>query len=694
MAITASEQPLSRVFTSDYRFVVPSFQRAYQWRCTQIQQLMNDIMDACGAQNGPYFLGSLILVREHDNIFAIIDGQQRLVSLSILFAVLLELEDDPQLRESLRGLLVETGDKLRGIIPEPRLTLRDRDAEFFREYVQNGDLEALFDLRETDCETQAQRNMLDNTRCAYNELAKMNADERRLFATYLVNEVMLVIVTTDDLSGAYRIFDVMNMRGLPLTASDVFKANVVSHISDGARDVYAQYWDDIMEPMGDQTTAIEAFFADLHLIMTRQPMCEQLLTDFNHDVLSKYLSKGNAIDFVEQVLRPYVTAWQIIEHPADTILPEAAIDLLVGLNDYPSTDWKPVAMWAIVHSLANLSDPDAQIFRTSAPKHSRGVDAGLHDERRLIEILQALDRVTGIDSLNGETSLHRRKRACIAVRLLDKGTPLQRINGFMVTNEEQRAAMMHLRGELTISDDMKRLLLVRANEQMAQHRIERPRRLNAVRLLPEHISAQSSFAQWPTDQTEYWVDRIGNFVLTQAKAENIDKFTQFADRKEQLLRSASSRRFPLTQDVAQLADLTPNALRTRQEETVRLIAQSWNIRYDEHHTDLTTVDETTLSAGTTHRVQPNAKRVTIAEVVRAGLLAAGEVLVWDRPRKHEHWEVTVTAKGLLLPDGREVSTPTAAAKALSRSGAKLDVWHRASDGVSLTDIWKRYRQSH
>ncbi len=40
-------------------------------------------------------------------------------------------------------------------------------------------------------------------------------EERHRFASYLVNSVTLVIVTTDDLDGAHRIFDVMNMRGLP-----------------------------------------------------------------------------------------------------------------------------------------------------------------------------------------------------------------------------------------------------------------------------------------------------------------------------------------------------------------------------------------------------------------------------------------------------------------------------------------------
>ena len=251
MSINATEKPLGKIFTSDYRFVIPSFQRAYTWQTENIAQLVTDLQDACHNPGTPYFLGSLILVRDGQTKYQVIDGQQRLISLSIIISVLRELEDDPELIESLNDLIVEPGDKLRGIKAEPRLKLRERDTNFFRMYVQEGDLEGLFDLRDNDIESHAQRNIAINTRQVFDELAKMPTQDRRAFASYLVNEVTLVIVTTDDLAGAHRIFDVMNMRGVPLTASDVFKARTIAEISPAARNAYASRWDDIMDPLRD-----------------------------------------------------------------------------------------------------------------------------------------------------------------------------------------------------------------------------------------------------------------------------------------------------------------------------------------------------------------------------------------------------------------------------------------------------------
>ena len=112
MAISAKELPLGKVFTPDFRFTIPSFQRAYIWKTENILQLVSDLDDACKSPGTPYFLGSLILVREGDNRYDVIDGQQRLVSLSIIIAVLRDLERDPDLMRQLDALLVEPGDKL------------------------------------------------------------------------------------------------------------------------------------------------------------------------------------------------------------------------------------------------------------------------------------------------------------------------------------------------------------------------------------------------------------------------------------------------------------------------------------------------------------------------------------------------------------------------------------------------------
>ncbi len=698
MAISATEKPLSRVFMSDYRFTIPSFQRAYTWQAENILQLVCDLQDASASANTPYFLGSLILVRNGDCKYQVIDGQQRLISLSIIIAVLRELETDPVLLEELDELILEPGNKLRGIT-EPRLRLRDRDAEFFRSYVQEGDLEGLFDLREGDFETRAQYNISTNARQVFDELAKLDDDDRHRFASYLVNQVTLVIVTTDDLAGAHRIFDVMNMRGVPLTASDVFKAKAIAAMSPAARNVYAARWDDIMDPIGDDAQVLEEFFTDLHLIVSHKAVCTQLLEEFRTDVLMPYVREQNVISFVDELLAPYAMAWRILDHPTDSLLPAAIVRQLVLLNDYPTGDWKPVAMWALTHSIGNLADAGVKVFTDNARNNATKSDGTgkdreplrLHDETRLRAILSALERVTGVDALNRQSSLARRTRAASAVRYLDRGYTMPQNRGFLITDDERRSALAHLRGELQTNARMNRLLLIRANEQLAGGRITRPRSLNAMPILPDRVAKDSPFAAWPESVRDFWSARIGNLALTQANEQQLTPLQTFKERRDRMLMSASSKRFPLTEQLAHIDDCTAKTLQWRQDETIRLIAEFWNIRYDEGNTDLSVLDEQQLTHGSSSRT-PNAKRVTIAQVLASGLLIAGETLVWERPRKGERWVATVTDDGRLrLEDGNEYSSPTAAARAVGGASAGLSVWKRTSDGCKLSEIWKTYR---
>lgn len=696
MAISATEQPLGKVFTPDYQFTIPSFQRAYIWKTEHILQLVNDLHEACKTPDTPYFLGSLILVREGGNRFSVIDGQQRLVSLSIIIATLRDLEQDPEWMRLLDALIVEPGDKLRGIRTEPRLALRERDAAFFREYVQEGNLEALFDMGDGDWTSNAQRNITLNTKATYDALDALSEDERHRFASYLVKSVTLVIVTTDDLDGAHRIFDVMNMRGLPLTPSDVFKAKAIAGMNAAAADAYAARWDDIMDPLGDDALHVEEFFSYLHMALTYRPDSGKLIQDFLDGVLQPYLAAGTATSFIDKVLAPYAVAWRMLDRPSDTVLPDKVKDLLESLNDYRNHEWKPVAMWALVHSFRNLGSPDISPFVAVGSHAARSAAATRlslesHDTQRLEEILTALERVTGIDSLNRRSVLVRRGHAVTALRDLDKGYPVRLVHGLSIGADDRADALIRLHGEMQGNAELVRLLLIRANERKAGGRITRPRSLNALPIMPLNIERSASFSAWTQEQHDHWMYRLGNMALVQGGEDQLNRLTEFDRRRDRMLLRADSRRFPLTEQLKDFSECTPDMLQARQRETIRLIAEYWEIRYGDDHTDLTEDAQDKIARGVV-RPARGSQRVAIKQVVAAGLLIPGETLVWERPRKGERWVSTVTADGRLrLEDGSEYATPTAAARAVGGRSAGLDVWKRTSNGESLSDIWKMYR---
>jgi hypothetical protein len=356
-------------------------------------------------------------------------------------------------------------------------------------------------------------------------------------------------------------------------------------------------------------------------------------------------------------------------------------------------------MWALVNSIRNLGSNAARVFskpetngRGTAANGKNDEDLQLHDMARLHNVLSALERVTGVDSLNRQSPLQRRTRSASAIRDLERGHTLQQIRGFLITDDDRRSALAHLRGELQTSPELNRLLLIRANERQAGMRITRPRSLNAVPIMPKQVAAGSSFADWPEAIRDHWANRIGNLALSQANERQLTQFASYEERRDRMLLSASSKRFPLTAQLADIAQCTPQTLQFRQDETIRLIADYWNIRYDAERTDLSALSEEFLTRKTESNKTPTSKRVTIMQVLEAGLLIPGETLVWERPRKGERWVETVTAEGRLrMDDGQEYTSPTAAARAVGGSAAGLTVWKRTSNGQKLSDIWKAYR---
>lgn len=96
--ISGAEYPLKKIFSSDFDFMIPSYQRPYAWTTEEAGELFNDIKDFMDQQadDDPYFLGSIVLIKnETDSRAEVIDGQQRLTTLTILLSVLLDkLNDD------------------------------------------------------------------------------------------------------------------------------------------------------------------------------------------------------------------------------------------------------------------------------------------------------------------------------------------------------------------------------------------------------------------------------------------------------------------------------------------------------------------------------------------------------------------------------------------------------------------------
>ena len=133
--IEAGEKPILDIFCDKYLFRIPSYQRPYAWTTEQTSELFDDIATACGEAgnvSNASFLGSIVLIKDPQKPEAdVVDGQQRLTTLTILLSVLRDLSD-PAFADDVDEYYLHPGRASKGTKDLFLLTLRERDALFFR----------------------------------------------------------------------------------------------------------------------------------------------------------------------------------------------------------------------------------------------------------------------------------------------------------------------------------------------------------------------------------------------------------------------------------------------------------------------------------------------------------------------------------------------------------------------------------
>lgn len=261
-------------------YTIPKYQRVYTWNKKQWDTLFNDIVE-----NDPgYFLGSIICVNTKRNVLEtttdeIIDGQQRITSLSILLLCLYEkinniydeLDDEEKadLINIKRELVTTSADDKK--ISLPRLTPQ------VGEFNKDDYFSLLFDnglLREAEKRPKAGKRKLykaykqfSNNIDDYIEDRRNNSEDfslkKELFSLEKkFNAANLVVIQVETNKEAYMLFESLNDRGVPLSAIDLLK-NILIRVSDdedkASDDTYAT-WNRILSYLGDEDNARERFF--------------------------------------------------------------------------------------------------------------------------------------------------------------------------------------------------------------------------------------------------------------------------------------------------------------------------------------------------------------------------------------------------------------------------------------------------
>src|SRR5690606_19648762 len=100
-----------------------------------------------------------------------------------------------------------------------------------------------------------QRKIAENCRQLRERVGKLNVAQCESLAAFLLQQTFLVVVSTPSLESAFRIFSVLNNRGLDLSVADILKAQITESIPETEREGYVEKWEDAEEALGTQRFA-------------------------------------------------------------------------------------------------------------------------------------------------------------------------------------------------------------------------------------------------------------------------------------------------------------------------------------------------------------------------------------------------------------------------------------------------------
>ena len=265
--IEAGEKPIVDVFSDRYAFTIPPYQRPYAWEMQQASELLQDMLDAIDPNSGSeglYFLGSVVLVKTPESPEAqVVDGQQRLTTLTILFSVLRDLTQDQELKISREKYIRQLANPDLNLETRQRLLLRQRDQAFFEDNVQRRDATA--NLPRPERLEGSQARIVENASLYRDRLSSMEEADRSRLINFILNHCYLVVVEVPTRTAARRIFTVLNARGLDLTATDILKADLLERAGQSQERELSTRWEEIeqaldRDPFSDLFTHIRMIF--------------------------------------------------------------------------------------------------------------------------------------------------------------------------------------------------------------------------------------------------------------------------------------------------------------------------------------------------------------------------------------------------------------------------------------------------
>ena len=331
MNIKPQDKTIKELLLSEHQFVIPRFQREYSWEKKHYKEFLDDMLDCLIVNNGniivnQYFLGTMLFVGdcfESDQVeIFVVDGQQRLTTITILFSALsdrfLQLGEEKLSKQVFRYIMTENDDG-----EQIRIIKSKTHYPFFSFYIQDRKKEVPQEPNSEEEEAIKEafeylyNNLDEQTLRAY--LKKRYGSDEVDKLTYIsilkairdqVLGTTFVSISTKERKQANMIFEILNAKGKNLTETDLIKNKIFEIVDDIEPADYAEEkWKVIKNILNTSDTGVGfvQFYRHFWISKYKKSSMNKLYDDFKTIVKPKTKERYKLfLQEIENTARLYI----------------------------------------------------------------------------------------------------------------------------------------------------------------------------------------------------------------------------------------------------------------------------------------------------------------------------------------------------------------------------------------------------
>ncbi|GAA0095553.1 DUF262 domain-containing protein [Clostridium perfringens] len=573
--VKAKEYYIKDLLSNKFLFEIPDYQRAYSWTKENLKQLVEDIWESVELnkargnkefdQYEPYFLGSIVLCsKEYKDdgcgIYDVIDGQQRLTSIIMLIAAIRDLIDNEEYKKVLSDLIYQKPNVLMGIKESIRVKARGKEEEFFKKYIlTNGGTELVKDLDMEEL-SEAKQNMVNAIEVFrdsfFNENGELLEEKLNEFIVYLLQKVVLVVITTESFTSAFRLFNVINARGLPLTDSDLLKSENLRVMNPEIRKEYTDIWESHEQDLGKEK--LDQIIGFMRTMKLKNKVEESVYEEFSKKIFRnepEYLG----VNFVN-----HLTAVKALY---DKYIIDGNLE---GVSEEEKSYYKNLIN--IMREFLPYDDWMAAVIRFAEK---------FNDDKLVLEFVKVLEKRLVIDWVNGNSFADRLNRVYGILEAIEEKDSLEEIKEspvFLYDLERTTAYFENALNDIDFYSKgrmmIPKYIFVRLDmEKRANEVLDYSDKIMIEHVLPRNAKEAYWKDNFSADQRRNWANKFGNLVIITGAKNTRANNKPFSEKVEQYLSKKSD--FAITKEVLELSDWNMDSLKDRHESLVNRALELW-----------------------------------------------------------------------------------------------------------------------